>query len=502
MNSGMGHKLAADLPRDAEGRLLLYSYARMSDGFEGKEINVESQFEVNRTVAASRNATIVKELSDPLSAWKPSVRRPEWEELVEGLRTRKAAGAIIYHIDRFLRQSFQLEELLRTLEDMGCVLYSGGSERRLDSTDDQFILRIEVAQACKASADTQRRILMKQEALRGRGVLIGGGKRPFAWPGLEPAKAGKKRVAVSEAVVEEEMEALRWAFKHIAKGGTLAEIVRTWNQAELYGPLGNEWTTVTARQVMQRQRHAGRIEHKGEVVNLIADHEPTIDPELFDQVQAIFAGRKRGRPNVTSLCSGLIYCTCGNTMVSRPRYVKAGPVATYRCMKPKGCGGRDIDQVFVDDFMKKFVINRLADPAVAERVSSYASEAGKQIKALREQLATVKGHLDDLDEKMAAGTLSYERWEKLQAGMAKRQVAIEGELGAAEAAAADLDAMEARTRADVEKEWLQYVEDGDMESLRTMVKAATQLYRIQIEPGRTADGRRVPGVERISTLPL
>lgn len=453
----------ADLPRDAQGRLILDIYARMSDGFEGKEINVASQFSTCDMAVAARGAVVGERFSDPLSAWKRNVRRPEWERLVERMRTGQTAGAVIYHVDRFLRQPRELERLLDTVEQMGCVLISGGSERKLDSPEDRFILRIEVAQACKASDDTQRRVKAKFAALRDAGVLVESGPRPFAWPGMLPPKPGqKKRKEAPEELVAREVEALKAAFIAVARDTmNLTQIANAWNEAGLRTYYGNLWTNITVRQVMTLGRHAGRIEHEKEAVGMVADHEPTIDPALFDQVQMKFASRRRGRPaSKVFLGSGYLTCSdCLLPMSARPRYPGGDSskpaIPTYYCRKRPNNGGgchRQIDQEPVDVILRQVVIARLSDPAVAGRISEYAIEADVRAVGIEAELTSARETESSMTMKWATGDLPNEVYAKAHPVVSGRIKALEAQLAQLTAAAADLGAVKAQSELSVARE--------------------------------------------------
>lgn len=512
-----------DLPRDAQGRLIIDSYGRMSDGFDGKELNVASQFQhCDRSIGAF-GGVLGKSFSDPLSAWKRKVVRGEWLEMIERLRTRQSAGVAIYNIDRFLRQPRQLEWLLDTLEEMGCFLLTGGAVIRLDNDDDQFMLRLRVSLAHKESANIRRRTRDKFTALRETGVLVHSGPRPFAWPGMLRSKPGeKKRREASEELVAREVEALRWAFKVFSeKTHNLTDIANAWNEEGLLGFYGNLWTNVTVRQTMMLGRHAGRIEHnpnwdkagagrQREVKGMIADHEPNIDPAVFDQVQMTFASRRRGRPSSPIyLGSGILLCSdCLLTMSSRPRYPggdsRRPGIQTYWCRKRPNKGGgcnRQIDQAPVDEILREVVIKRLSDPAVAGRISEYAMEADVRAIGIEAELTSARETEVMLTTKLAMGELSNEAYSKGHPLVLDRIRKLETQLAQLSAAAEDLGAVKTQSELSVSKEW----DGATTERRREMLKAATRLVRIAILPGGghgSLARSHIPPQERVLIEPL
>ncbi|MFF9346527.1 hypothetical protein [Streptomyces sp. NPDC014734] len=53
-----------------------------------------------------------------------------------------------------MRQPRDLEELLQVSDEQEIVLHGEANRRNLSDPDDRFILRIEVAHACRSSDDT------------------------------------------------------------------------------------------------------------------------------------------------------------------------------------------------------------------------------------------------------------------------------------------------------------------------------------------------------------
>jgi DNA invertase Pin-like site-specific DNA recombinase len=102
---------------------------------------------------------------------------------------------IVYHPDR-LRQPKDLEELLSIADDKRVLLHGEANRRDLSDLDDRFILRIEVAHACRSSDGTSRRLrdALKDHAREGQPHV---GNRPYGY-----TRDGR-------AIVEEEAEIVR-----------------------------------------------------------------------------------------------------------------------------------------------------------------------------------------------------------------------------------------------------------------------------------------------------
>src|SRR5207249_1643445 len=110
----------------------------------GELEKIDVQWADNRKVIDRVGGVVGVELSDGLSAWKRGVRRPDWERLVDRVRSGVSDGVVVWHTDRLFRQPRDLETLI-DLADKGYKIYSAHGARDLSNRDDRFILRIEVA---------------------------------------------------------------------------------------------------------------------------------------------------------------------------------------------------------------------------------------------------------------------------------------------------------------------------------------------------------------------
>ncbi|HEV7974978.1 recombinase family protein, partial [Amycolatopsis sp.] len=151
----------SDETQDSAGQrarrpLVLDSYGRLSKVPETGELEkVETQHADNAKVIERAGGVLGMELSDGLSAWKRTVRRPGWERLLERVKSGESDGCVVWHTDRLFRQPRDLEALIE-LAEHGYRVFSAHGERDLADPDDRFILRIEVAHAARSSDDTSR----------------------------------------------------------------------------------------------------------------------------------------------------------------------------------------------------------------------------------------------------------------------------------------------------------------------------------------------------------
>src|SRR5882757_8523473 len=172
-------KVSPGQTRRERGEKPVYdSYGRLSRVPETGELEkIEDQWSDNQVVIDRLGGVLGAELSDGLSAWKRTVRRPGWEQLLARVQAGESDGIVVWHTDRLFRQPRDLEALIE-LGDRGFLVASAHGARDLSDPDDRFILRIEVAHAARSSDDTSRRIKRRFQTLRANGQRTGG-PRPF-----------------------------------------------------------------------------------------------------------------------------------------------------------------------------------------------------------------------------------------------------------------------------------------------------------------------------------
>ena len=331
---------------------ILDAYARISRSPDGELEKTDRQLLDVLAVIAARGARLGVVLRDDnLSAWKINGKRPGWRALVDRLKAGASVGVVGWHTDRLMRQPRDLEELI-AFGDRGLLLGSCHGEYDLADADHRFQLRILVAAACKASDDTSRRQKRKHEAMRAEGKLNGGTRAlGYQAAGTCEHAEGKRCQHVTEEHLVMERDAIAWAAQALLTGTSLFTVAAQWNVRGMhtFGRTGQRQpvTVATVRSVMLRARTAGMVEHNGTVVRAAAlpeGVEPIIELATYEQLQSLFAARRRGRPvSPVFMLSGVLRCAqCGRGMGGETRTDRLDPEGNprrlYRCPRIGGCG--------------------------------------------------------------------------------------------------------------------------------------------------------------------
>jgi DNA invertase Pin-like site-specific DNA recombinase len=415
--------------RDAPQRAGVY--CRLSYALDGSLEKVERQ-ESDCRERADRLGWQISEthvfIDNSRSAWQRNRKRPGWDALLAAVENGEIDAIIVYHGDRLMRQPYDLEQLISAADSKGIRIASVSGMRDLDSPDDRFILRIEVAQACRESDNTSRRVIRGIEARAAKGLTQAGGNRPFGY-GVQTGTRTRADSHADDAaiplydttqLVPDEAHVLAGAVQRLLTGQSKVGVVRWMNERSTTTE-GNPWTGKTLDGLLLSPRISGQIERAGALFP--AAWEGIITPEQWEDVKALYRRnaekhRYPGRER-KYLLSGVAECwNCHGTVRVKPQTGRAHRRTVsllYCCPACRRCA-RDL--LRTDGYVVGRVLRVLNDPAFLADVYDHEGqpEVGAEIVALerrRGALAeTIENAADhpDIDPMLAMRSLSsYDR---------------------------------------------------------------------------------------------
>lgn len=360
-------------------------YCRISKTTDEDQTGVERQEKICRDVAERLRLQVASGhafIDNNRSAWQPKRKRKGWDALLEAIEAGQVRHVVIYHADRLMRQPADLEKLLAVSEEHRVTLHGQAGGRDLSDPDDRFILRIEVAHACRSSDDTSRRVRDKltERASAGKPHT---GKRRFGYDGT-----GTK-------IIKSEAETVKWVFAQYLKGKTPYWIKTQLNEQGIATALGKTWQRQTVLSLLDCHHMAGLRVFRGEEVGQ-GTWPAIISVGMFREVQErrgyrAAASRAKAREQRTDkfyTLRSLVWCTdCGVRM--------AGGVCsgypTYQCnaeRNGKACRRR-ISAATLEKFAADAAIRMLTtlDVTGRETAAVLGSEEADAITADQEQLA-------------------------------------------------------------------------------------------------------------------
>ena len=385
-------------------------YARISkdDTLEGRGVGRQSE---DITAVCERHGwELLEVLTDnDVSASRYSKKpRPGYSRLLEMIGSGAVDRAVIYDVDRLLRQPRHLEDLIDLCESRNGAfeLHNVNGELDLRTGSGRFVARVLVGKAAMESDDMSRRLKrsFEQKAAEGKPH----GPRAF---GYEP-----DGIAIREA----EASLIHQAATDVLDGASLTAIARRWDEVGISPPQRAEtWSPESVKAVLTGRRQAGLRVHRGEVVGPGA-WPPIIDRATHDRLVAHLNRPRPRRPSRRTAFTGLIV---GPNGVPLDRdSVKGRP--TYRGHDRPG---RRADQVSIAaEPLEKLIVEMMFAAIDAGRLGSVASEQ-RERRTAAPDLATIEDDLRAIAEDFGDGRISRAEW------MAARQP-LETRLQVAQAA--------------------------------------------------------------------
>jgi len=307
-------------------------YCRISEKEEDYD-KVEVQEKNLRKLAKSEDYLVVDVFRDDgISAFASKGKlkaRPEWTRLAAGVAQGRFDVVVAVAPDRLARNVGTGDEFLGLCAMHGVKVHtkSAGVVDPADPTAKAMAGVMNVFAELDVAVRTAKlRDRLDDEASNGRALW---GRRPYGYTSL---RAG-------EVVPEERARIVAATRAVVKRDRSLYSIAKEWNEAGLTTTTGRPWSYQTVRQLLTRQRNAGRFVRHGEVVpDVVPDWEPLFDtPELVKLFDSLVAKLKadKGTPSSREqrwLCSNIVFCgVCGHPMRSSTAGTKGAPVMYYRC---------------------------------------------------------------------------------------------------------------------------------------------------------------------------
>jgi site-specific DNA recombinase len=384
------------------------AYLRLSLDWEGKGLGIERQREDCEQIAARLGVEITEwYIDNSVGASRRSKskgNRPEYRRLLADIEAGYVKTVIIWMEDRLHRQVIELAEFLKVCEAAGVSrIASVGGELNLSDPDQRTLLYIKAAMAEAEVEKISVRAKRKHQQEAEQGKRNYGGIRPMGevWHGKQK---------ISEERAAHERELIHEAVSRLIAGDSLRGIAVDWTKRGEQTPAGGKWHNVNIRRMLLSPRLIGMRLHNDQLYP--GKFEPIITTEEYEAVKAILEDPARfkyewgGLPK--HLLSGMVFCgLCGNKLHVRKRYDNR----IYYCSQNPPAGGCGKIQRVADKL--EGLITEAIFVAVESDTWRKAGEAKEDpVAPLYEQLATLQGLYDRLEDKLADELIGKETYKR------------------------------------------------------------------------------------------
>ncbi|MDP9434175.1 MAG: recombinase family protein [Actinomycetota bacterium] len=202
-------------------------YARQSLDRDGAGAAVERQVADCRALAEARGWQVAEVLTDNDLSASNGKRRPEYERLLDRVRSGSVRVVVVWHLDRLTRRLADLVDVLEVCRTTGTKVATVTGDLDLSTDTGRMLagILVSVAQAEVERKGTRQR---RANAQRAEAGSMGWTRRPF----------GYDRHDGKVVLVPAEAEALQQAAADVLAGATVAAAARKLDAAGLTTTVG------------------------------------------------------------------------------------------------------------------------------------------------------------------------------------------------------------------------------------------------------------------------
>ena len=393
-------------------------YARVSTARQAQdELPIEGQVDRCREKADELGAVVDKIFTDEGLSGSTD-QRPAFQDAIEYSELTRPAYFITWSTSRFSRSAHDAIVYKRRLDYAGVeIVYI---TMQIDRTQNagwalESMMQIfDEMTSRQISVDTKRSMMRLAE----QGYFTGG-TPPYGFQ-PQPVPGEKKRRRLEP--VPEEVDVARQMFdmrltglggKHIAdilNERGITNRGRRWSQTTVLYVLRSE--ALMGRTVFNRKDGRTGRRRPPEQWIRVQSHEPVIDPETWETVQAMITEhtprRGTGSPHSTFLFTGLARCSCGARLQIKTGTGRSGKVYSYyECQtaaRGGDCSGRRIPAPDLDEWLLGIITRRVFSRAnllevyreLQQAASDWANDRRARIQKAQRRLATVESRQSKL----------------------------------------------------------------------------------------------------------
>lgn len=205
-----------------------------------------------------------------------SMKRPQFQEMIEDMKSGKINKIIVYKLDRLTRSIQDLENICKMLEEYNCSLESVSEDINTDTATGKFFIRMTTILA---------QLEIERCSERTKFGLVGAARKGHI-SGQPPLGYTKEPENKSIIIDEVSAEVVRRIFRLYLDGMSVCAICKLFKEENV---LNRRWPTTTVDKILSNQLYIGNIVHRkrsGEDIEIFEDVVPAIISKSdFEMVQ-------------------------------------------------------------------------------------------------------------------------------------------------------------------------------------------------------------------------
>jgi len=378
-------------------------YARYSSERQTEQ-SIEGQLRVCNDYAERNNIRIIDTYIDRAMTGTND-NRTDFQKLLKDSNKKAWDYVIVYKLDRFSRNKYEMAMHKKTLRDNGIKLISA-MENIPDTPEGIILESLLEGMAEYYSAELSQKVRRGMNETRQKGNFTGG-LVPYGFK-----KDGKKVV-----INKDEAEIVKRLYTEFAAGKLVTDILQEFKeQGILYR--GKNFGRNTLYNFLKTERYVGRYTFNGEVYTNI--YPQIIPDDLFEFVKNKIESNKYGKhkPQIIYLLKNKLKCGYCNSIVNSDSGTsKSGKVIRYyKCVgkrKNKECLLKPIRKELIEDLVVNAILSVLETNDMIQNIAKLVIEKhNKKIESntilnlLKKEKDVIDGKINNILKAMENGIIT------------------------------------------------------------------------------------------------
>ena len=407
-----------------------------------------------------------------------STDRPSLQSMIRDVKSGLITRVLVYKLDRLSRSQ---KDTLYLIEDVflanNCDFVSISENFDTSSPFGRAMIGILAVFAQLEREQIKERMIMGKVAKAKQGRYSGKAMNPIGYDYIDGRLIPNKY----------ESDLVKRIFGMYSKGMSTRKIMETLNESGLYHKYG-KWNEKTVLNIITRRTYIGEILYSGNWYK--GDHEPIIDPALFDECQREHEKRYRDHEQhnrrlgkATSYLAGYLVCKhCGGKYAKlkqlsynrdhTKKYYYNKYICNSRCkrvphlIKDPNCMNKiwsmeELDKIIFDEIRKLAV-----DP---EHHAPEKNAPQAHFDPLKAQLDNINGKMEKLMELYLIGNIPQDILQKKTDDLQKQREKLMQELD--EITKSHEKRLSQKERKRLVESFSDILDRGDFDEIRTTIGA-------------------------------
>jgi site-specific DNA recombinase len=326
-----------------------------------------------------------------------SREREQFAALLAHIRSGAVAYVLVWVVDRVIRDTDDLSDLLAACRQGGALLVQTASGTTCNPNDPEDVLRLKISGAVAEYevAKMSMRVLRAQAERVKVGATHGGPRRFGYEPGMTDIR-------------ESEAHWVRWMAAGVLAGRSLKSLTAELNANQVKTATGIAWRASNLGQFLRRPMLAGLRTHKGEIVGQAA-WPAILELSTWEAVRVLLEDPARRTSQTQArryLLSSLAVCgVCGSVLRGRNNGYRDAVRPSYICEENR-CISRRAD--LVEERVRLEVVERLSKIDAAA-VLAEPDDSPSEADQLRARIDTLKANLRALADEAVLGLITRDQ---------------------------------------------------------------------------------------------